>query len=121
MVVTPEHLAGGLLGLFLSVHQKGHPMDKTLAGLLGGASALALVGAVQAANVPAEPSGSLKPAQSYAELLDPIPNAAELLKVDNLTRDSDVTAGEPSMQLAQYHHHHHHHHHHRRHHHHHYF
>ena len=97
-------------------------MDKTLAGLLGGASALALVGAVHAANAPAERLGSLKPAQSYAELLDPIPNAAELLKVNNQTRDSDAAAGEASMQLAQYHHHHHHHHHHhRRYHHHHYY
>jgi hypothetical protein len=90
-------------------------MDKTLAGLLGGASALALVGATQAATVPAEPSGSFKPAQSYAELLDPIPNAAEVLMAHNLTRNSDTTAVEAPVQLAQYHHHHHHH---RRHHHH---
>lgn len=90
-------------------------MDKTLAGLLGGASALALVGATQAATAPAEPSGSFKPAQCYAELLDPIPNAAELLMADNLTRDSNTTTDEASVQLAQYHHHHHHrrHHHHR--------
>ena len=81
-------------------------MDKNVIGLLGGASALALIGGAGAASAAhAEP---LSPARTYAELLDPIPNAAQLLKADN------QQAG--SLELAQYsygyHHHHHHHHHH---------
>ena len=80
-------------------------MDKNIIGLLGGASALALVGGAASAG-PAKP---LTPARTYAELLDPIPNAAELLKAE------DQRAA--SLELAQYyygspyyHHHHHHHH-----------
>ncbi|MBV9287012.1 MAG: hypothetical protein JO288_04180 [Hyphomicrobiales bacterium] len=86
-------------------------MDKSLAGLLGGVSALALAGAAHAASATSEPVNTLRPAQSYAELLDPIPNAAELLKAENQRPDSP----QASVQLAQYyayppHHHHHHHH-----------
>jgi hypothetical protein len=83
-------------------------MDKNIVGLLGGVSALALIGGAQAAS--AEPAAAPQPARSYAELLDPIPNAAERLNVDDAA----------SVELAQYyyyggpyHHHHHHHHHHR--------
>ena len=85
-------------------------MDKTIAALLGSASALALIG--NTAPVSAAPVASLQPAQTYAELLDPVPNAAEVLKTTQAT---------PSVELAQYygngggpyyHHHHHHHHHH---------
>lgn len=46
-------------------------------------------------------------AQSYGELLEPIPNATAMLIVDDAAR-----AQQPArLQLAQYHHHHHHHHH----------
>jgi hypothetical protein len=80
-------------------------MDKTTLGILGAVSALtALPAAGQAA--PAEPA--VAPAQSFAELLQPIPNAVERLKA------SDVElAGRPRLIEAQYvaHHHHHHHHH----------
>jgi len=64
-------------------------------------------------------------AQSYADLLDPIPNALEALITDDLKR---ARQPKPLLQLAQfyyYHHHHHHHgyfeHHHHHHHHHGYF
>ena len=83
-------------------------MDKHIFGLLGGVSALALIGGAQAAS--AEPAAASQPARSYAELLDPIPNAAERLQAD------DQRAA--SVELAQYYHgapyHHHHHHHHHR-------
>jgi len=51
--------------------------------------------------------------QSYAELLEPIPDAVAMLKADDATRTGET----PLVQLAQYHHHHHHfyHHHHHQH------
>ena len=76
-------------------------MDKTIIGLLGGASALALMGGAQAAPAP------VGPASSFAELLDPIPNAVELLNADNQRAASDPSADEHPVQLAQYYHHHH--------------
>ena len=54
-------------------------------------------------------------ANSYADLLAPIPNATALLEADNLARAQQVQkAPEATFQLAYHHHHHHHyrHHHH---------
>ncbi len=81
-------------------------MDKTIVGLLGGASALALMGGAGTSS--AEPATALQPAKTYAELLDPIPDASARLRAEN-----DRPA---SVELVQYdygygHHHHHHHHH----------
>ncbi|MBV8107932.1 MAG: hypothetical protein JO223_25595 [Hyphomicrobiales bacterium] len=92
-------------------------MDKTIMGLLSGASALALMGGAQTAPAAAEPA--IQPASSFAELLEPIPNAVELLNADNERAASNAAAGEHPVQLAQYYYHHHHHHHYRHHHHHH--
>jgi hypothetical protein len=94
-------------------------MDKTIIGLLSGASALALIGGAQAA--PAPTGRAVQPASSFAELLDPIPDAVELLDADNQRAASDAETVERPMKLAQYSHHHHHHnyHHHHYHHHHH--
>jgi hypothetical protein len=89
-------------------------MDKTIIGLLSGASALALMGGAQAAPV------AVAPASSFAELLEPIPNAVELLNADNQRAASEAAADEHPIQLAQYYHHHHHHYHHHHYHHHHY-
>lgn len=80
-------------------------MEKKIAGLLGAAATLGAFGAAQAAPSPA-PSGVLK-ANSFAELLEPIPNAAELLKAVDEQRPNP--SAEANVQLAQYHHHHHHH------------
>jgi hypothetical protein len=113
-------------------------LDKTVIGLVGAASALALAGGAQAARAPAD-EVTLRPAQSYAELLDPIPGAVEKLRAQS---ESTAANEESPLQLAQvpvpvpvpgygYHHHHHHHgwyrwqyypshHHHHHHHHHHY-
>jgi hypothetical protein len=101
-------------------------MDKTIIGLLSGASALALIGGAQAALAPT--GSAVQPASSFAELLDPIPHAVELLNADNQHAASDAATVERPMELAQYYHHHHHHHyhhhhyhHHHHHHHHHYY
>jgi hypothetical protein len=78
-------------------------MDKKIAGLLGAVGALASLSGAEAATS-AEPSNVLK-AQSYADLLKPIPNALEVLNaVDNET----TKTGE--FQIAENAHHHHHHH-----------
>jgi hypothetical protein len=87
---------------------EGGIMYKTITGLLG---AVATLGVAQAAPTP-DPSGALK-ANSFAELLEPIPNAAALLNAMD-----EKPATENNVQVA-YHHHHHHHRYFRRHHHHH--
>ena len=83
-------------------------MHKTITRLLG---AVATLGVAQAAPTP-DPNEALK-ANSFAELLEPIPNAPALLNAMD-----EKPATENNLQLA-YHHHHHHHRYFRRHHHHH--
>lgn len=78
-------------------------MDKRLAGLLGAAAALTTLGSAQAAPAPAQ---TLPAAANYADLLEPVPNAATILAAD----DQRLREQQPTVQLAQYHHHHHHHH-----------
>ncbi|HLW89821.1 MAG TPA: hypothetical protein VKS78_00780 [Roseiarcus sp.] len=81
-------------------------MDKKLISALGAASALALLtgGAAQSAPSDAD-APALKPAQSFSELLDPIPNAAATLAaVDDVAQPETAP-----VQTAQYYHHHHHH------------
>jgi hypothetical protein len=81
-------------------------MDKKLLCALGAASTLAIVaGGPAAANV--NPVPSLNPAQSFAELLDPIPNAAETLA--SMDENPPQKLKQAGIQLVQYHHHHHHH------------
>lgn len=94
-------------------------MDKKIAGLVAAIGALAPLGAAQAAAGPGDVEQAMR-VQSFSELLQPIPNAAALLKVV----DESQAAPSQGAQLAQLYHHHHHHHHHyyrrwRRHHHHH--
>ena len=83
-------------------------MEKKIAGLLGAVAALGALGTAQAAPTPA-PGDALK-ANSFAELLEPIPNAAALLRAVDASRPTPPADG--NVQLAQFYHHHHHHHHH---------
>lgn len=76
-------------------------MNKLTAVLLGGAAVLTL-SAAQAA--PAAPA-AVAPAQSYADLLQPVPNAVAAMQADDASR-----AQQPRIQLAQFRGHHHHHH-----------
>jgi hypothetical protein len=93
-------------------------LDKTLISLLSGASALALLGGSQACAAPAvDDTNGLQPARSFAELLDPIPNAESVLRAEN---ERSADAADKPMVVAEYYHHHHHYHHHYYHHHHHY-
>jgi hypothetical protein len=104
-------------------------MDKKIAGLMGAVSALATMTAMEAAR--AQNVTEVLSARSYAELLQPIPNAVALLMAAdavNAARAKGEAGQNPNVKLAQYgydyHHHHHHHrwyHHHHHHHHHHWY
>ena len=95
-------------------------MDKKIAGLAGAVSTLALMHAADAA--PVQSVADIANPRSYAELLQPIPNAAALLKEVDAADAAHARARNSNVQLAQfwggwgggpyYHHHHHHHHHH---------
>jgi hypothetical protein len=80
-------------------------MEKKIAGLLGAVAALGTLAGAQAA----VPSDVLK-ANSYADLLEPIPNAARTLQA--LEEQAPAKPGEANVQVAQFYYHHHHHHHH---------
>jgi hypothetical protein len=92
-------------------------LDKKIVGLLGAVAALGTVSSTEAA--PLSPPAEVLQANSYADLLTPIPNAGAILQA--MDQQEGAGSGTARVQLAQYHHHHHHHHHHyrRRHHHHH--
>ena len=81
-------------------------MRKKIAGLLGAMATLGAFSAVQAAPTPA-PTDVLK-ANSFADLLEPIPNAATLLLA--VDESGPGASAQGNVQLAQMHHHHHHHH-----------
>ncbi len=78
-------------------------MNTRIAVLLGGVAALTMAGAVQAA--PAA-KVSAPAAESYADLLAPIPNARAQLRADDAAR---AAAPPARLQRARYRHHHHHH------------
>ena len=83
-------------------------MEKKIAGLLGAVAALSTMGTAQATPAPV-PADAMQ-ANSYADLLEPIPNALALLQA--VDEQAPQKSADPNVQLAQYHHHHHHHHHH---------
>jgi hypothetical protein len=85
-------------------------MEKRIAGLLGAVATLGAFNAAQAAPTPSPPPTDVLRANSYAELLEPIPNAASLLKA--VDESKPVLSADENVQLAQFYHHHHHHHHH---------
>ena len=90
-------------------------MDKKLAGLLGAAAALTTMTGANAA----APATALQ-ATSYAELLNPVPNAVAQLIADdevraNRSRSGEVDVAQIRVEVDHHHHHHHHHRYHRRH------
>jgi hypothetical protein len=88
---------------------EGEIMEKKIAGLLGAMATLGAFNAAQAAPTPTPAPSDVLRANSFAELLQPIPNAAALLKAVD---ESPNPSAEENVKLAQYYHHHHHHHHH---------
>lgn len=85
-------------------------MDKTVAGLIGAISGLAALDGAQAAPIAAPNVTGLEPARSYAELLEPIPNAVAVLRAAEAAEAARLDEKAPTAQLVGYHHHHHHHH-----------
>jgi len=84
-------------------------MDKKIAGLLGAAAALSTMGAAQAS------APNAMQANTYADLLTPVPNAMSALVADDTARASRSQGGVKTAQISvEVGHHHHHHHHHRR-------
>lgn len=82
-------------------------MDKKIAGLLGAVAALSTVGAVQAS----APNANPMQANSYADLLKPVPNATAALAADDASRAKGrVKTAQLSVEIGHHHHHHHHHH-----------
>jgi hypothetical protein len=96
-------------------------MDKTLAGVIGAVGALVATAPAQAATAAPLSMEAALQAGSYADLLQPIPNALALLKTEAAVQERPVAEEQAPVEEVQffYHHHHHHHHHRRRHHHHH--
>jgi hypothetical protein len=87
-------------------------MEKKIAGLLGAVATLGAFNAAQAAPTPSPAPSDILRANSFADLLEPIPNAATLLQA--IDESAPPPSANENMQLAQIyieHHHHHHHHH----------
>jgi hypothetical protein len=98
-------------------------MDKKIVGVIGAISGLAALDSAAQATPTAQPTPDLMNARSFAELLDPIPNAVAALRASDAAARAaqEQAVGEVNgdVQLAGYHHHHrrfyhHHHHHHHR-------
>src|SRR3981081_228611 len=83
-------------------------MGKKIAGLLGAVATLGSFGPAQAA--PASAPTDVLRANSFADLLEPIPNAAALLRAVDESQPS--SSADEKVQLAQFYYHDHHHHHH---------
>ena len=75
-------------------------MDKKIAGLLGALGALAAGSPAVAETAALE---GVMHAASYADLLQPIPNASAMLQVS----DAAITEDPAAVVMVQYHHHHH--------------
>ncbi|MGZ5841442.1 MAG: hypothetical protein ACXWJ8_05840 [Xanthobacteraceae bacterium] len=87
-------------------------MEKKIAGLLGAMATLGAFNAAEAAPIPSPAPTDVLRANSFADLLEPIPNAAALLQA--VDESKPAPSANENVQLAQfyYHDHHHHHHHH---------
>ncbi len=93
-------------------------MDKKIVGVIGAITGLAALDSAAQATPAAQPSPDLMNARSFAELLDPIPNAVAALRASDAatareTQEQAVGGLNGDVQVAGYRHHHHHHHHHR--------
>jgi len=89
-------------------------MERKIVGMIA-AVALAAVGSTQATASPNQEQ--VLQARSFAELLQPIPNARAVLEAAEAQEQSDSSPaadGQDARQMMAYYHHHHHHHHHYR-------
>ena len=94
-------------------------MDKSVAGAIGAVGVLMAAASAQAATFRPVSVEAAMQADSYADLLKPIPNALALLQAASAapadTASAPAADGEATAETVQYYvyHHHHHHHHHR--------
>jgi hypothetical protein len=85
-------------------------MEKKIAGLLGAMATLGAFNAAEAAPIAHPAPAEILNANSFADLLQPIPNAAALLQV--VDEAGPIPSADENIQQAQFYYHHHHHHHH---------
>ena len=87
-------------------------MEKKIAGLLGAVATLGVFNAAEAAPIANPAPTDVLRANSFADLLEPIPNAASLLQA--IDESASAQSADENVQTVQFydHHHHHHHHHH---------
>ena len=81
-------------------------MEKKIAGLLGAMATLGALNGAEAAPAPSTAPTDILRANSFADLLEPIPNAAALLQAVDESRPAP--SADENVQLAQFYHHHHH-------------
>jgi hypothetical protein len=85
-------------------------MDQKIVGIVGAIAGLASLGATQSTATATPNPEALKGAQSFAELLDPIPNALAMLRAaDRIAPAQNQAEPTADVKVAQNHHHHHHH------------
>ena len=85
-------------------------MDQKIVGIVGAIAGLVSLDAAQGTATATPDPGTLKGAQSFADLLDPIPNALSMLRAADRTAPARNQAEQTSdVKVAQNHHHHHHH------------
>ena len=82
-------------------------MDRKIAGVIGAIATFGAVSGATAAVASSDPADVLK-AESFADLLKPVPNATEALRAIDATTPAPAARG---VRVAQFYHHHHHHHH----------
>lgn len=82
------------------------------AGATFGALAALITPHAHAAQASPEALNSVMQAESYADLLAPIDNAAALLRTSDNIQSDEADNGNAPVELVQYYYHHHHHHHH---------
>ena len=85
-------------------------MEKKIAGLLGAVATLGVFNAAEAAPIANPAPTDVLRANSFADLLEPIPNAASLLQA--IDESAPAQSADENVQTVQFYDHHHHHRHH---------
>jgi len=75
-------------------------MEKKIAGLLGAMATLGAFNAAEAVPIPSPAPTDVLRANSFADLLEPIPNAAALLQAVDESRPAP--SADENVQLAQF-------------------
>ena len=85
-------------------------IEKKIAGLIGAIATLGAFTQAEAAPMATPAPSEILKANSFADLLEPIPDAVALLQV--VDESGPISSADDNVQLVQFYHHHHHHHHH---------